>query len=555
MTESFWHANNDVISGLNTLKRTSIGVMDWRSQGQKLDVKSNVPFQDRLEELLVLELLKDGGRNYLSLSIRSLYKHVMEAITNIKNDRTLLVFPLAAVHEENQVTYRQRLGGYLHPRDMRKLVTPFSSSNLPEFIVRRHAILFNFDPLRCIILRDRLLVLVPDGADSVLVELERRLYLGNMGFERSFLANNDNPDSLMMTTDQIDQQQYRATEDQETTSSKTLWNRLSGFMDKNFFTKSLSLKNSAHSSRLEDNSRDTGERLSSETGPLLNLHAKSTAQQATMDETANFMDGNRVSENIEQTRVGLDQTSLEWADMSDQAWIELPFELQCTDAVLQMVLFMLSEDTYKLHEMTQQYVQEIIFGKRTNMSSFEDPLTLIRFVKDAVNQMMSRVKGFVQSLNTILDDYEDLSLMNLSRLITNPERFIQPVPIEVLEEESDEPELILESYLQQSLSLTNKLQLMQGQIDTTAKLVHQKLDANRNKILLANTILTAATLCATCANVVCGLLSVNLSFPMRQDDGAFTPVTCWIVASTIVVFVAIMYVMYRTGSIPSWNGI
>ncbi|KAL3795779.1 hypothetical protein ACHAW5_007692, partial [Stephanodiscus triporus] len=35
----------------------------------------------------------------------------------------------------NRTTYRDRLGGYLHPRDMRRLVTPFSSSNEPQLIV------------------------------------------------------------------------------------------------------------------------------------------------------------------------------------------------------------------------------------------------------------------------------------------------------------------------------------------------------------------------------------------------------------------------------------
>ena len=73
------------------------------------------------------------------------------------------------------VTWRERLGGFLHPRDMRKLVTPFSASNEPELIVRRHVMLLNFDHLRAIILRDRVIVLVPDGADSLLVQLEKRI--------------------------------------------------------------------------------------------------------------------------------------------------------------------------------------------------------------------------------------------------------------------------------------------------------------------------------------------------------------------------------------------
>ena len=57
--------------------------------------------------------------------------------------------------ENPEITYRERLGGYLHPRDMRKLVTPFSASNEPQLIVRRHAMLLILDPLRAIILRSR----------------------------------------------------------------------------------------------------------------------------------------------------------------------------------------------------------------------------------------------------------------------------------------------------------------------------------------------------------------------------------------------------------------
>ena len=52
-------------------------------------------------------------------------------------------------------------------------MTPFSKSNLPALIVRRHVILINFDPLRAIILRDRVLLLVPDGADGVVLGLEK----------------------------------------------------------------------------------------------------------------------------------------------------------------------------------------------------------------------------------------------------------------------------------------------------------------------------------------------------------------------------------------------
>lgn len=46
-------------------------------------------------------------------------------------------------------------------------------------------ILCNFDPLRAIILRDRILVIVPDGADSLLIDLERRIRGGIQEYENS----------------------------------------------------------------------------------------------------------------------------------------------------------------------------------------------------------------------------------------------------------------------------------------------------------------------------------------------------------------------------------
>jgi hypothetical protein len=153
----------------------------------------------------------------LNLSVRGLYKHALAAITSPLSQTKAKVpeipkVSLETVEEEKQVSfeagpqptkpdtksglrgsvlhvpYREKLGGYLHPRDMRRLVTPFSASNEPELIVRRHAMLLNFDPLRAIILRDRLLVLVPEGADSLLMILEQRVR-GGIDGETSFFGS------------------------------------------------------------------------------------------------------------------------------------------------------------------------------------------------------------------------------------------------------------------------------------------------------------------------------------------------------------------------------
>ena len=84
------------------------------------------------------------------------------------------------------------LGGYLHPRDMRRMVTPFSVSNEPALIVRRHVMLLNFDPFRAIVLRDRLLFLVPDGADEILTSLEKRVRGGVAEAENEVFGDSNN---------------------------------------------------------------------------------------------------------------------------------------------------------------------------------------------------------------------------------------------------------------------------------------------------------------------------------------------------------------------------
>ena len=73
----------------------------------------------------------------------------------------------------------------LHQRDIRKLDSSFSNASDPVVLCRRHAIVINIDPIRyvhrpaaplfdapgrCVILRDRMLLLLPDeeGAQGML---------------------------------------------------------------------------------------------------------------------------------------------------------------------------------------------------------------------------------------------------------------------------------------------------------------------------------------------------------------------------------------------------
>eukprot|EP00934_Nitzschia_sp_Nitz4_P009107 Nitzschia sp. Nitz4//scaffold58_size112336//46750//48412//NITZ4_004032-RA/size112336-processed-gene-0.190-mRNA-1//1//CDS//3329554986//9097//frame0 len=477
----------------------------------------------RLEELLVFEILKDGGTSYRQFTVRTLYKHVLHAIRHesmvrkgkmgrdllgqLALGQSIVGIPPQAVIDEGkpldpksleesttdlggksyshsrpsyaqstgtgkaeqlaEVTWRERLGAYLHPRDMRKLVTPFSASNEPELIIRRHAMLLNFDPLRTIILRDRLIVLVPDGADSVLVQLEKRI--------RGEHTEGDPNQSGMTESDS---------------------------------TPSLSREDSPAVSETE-------------------IGLEVDEDDAVAEEI--FMDN-------------------EWAELERKEWIDLPFELQSVDAVLSSVSAILAEDVLDLQLEANGIIVDLVDPNSDVGDHLQEAL---RTMKNSVSEMMSRVHGFNRAIDTLLDDYEDMALMNLSRLLTHPDRFVQPVPQGVLEEESDEPELILEAHLQRGHTLVNALSLVEGQLGSTEDFAARKSDSIRNKLLYINMLISIISMAVAVGSFVGSIFGMNVVNHYEDSMRAFS-VIVWVTIAGIFTFVlGVLLILRRMGALPN----
>lgn len=67
------------------------------------------------------------------------------------------------------------LAGQLQYRDLRRLEYEFTPQEDPTVLVRRHAVLVSLDPLRAVILADRLILIVPDGADNLIELLTKQM--------------------------------------------------------------------------------------------------------------------------------------------------------------------------------------------------------------------------------------------------------------------------------------------------------------------------------------------------------------------------------------------
>jgi magnesium transporter len=340
----------------------------------------------------------------------------------------------------SNVTYRERLGAYLNFRDIRKIVTPFSASNEPEIIVRRHVCLINFDPLRAIILRDRCCVIVPDGADSILVELEKRIHGTDM-------YGSDEGDG-----DRVDDKDTSNKNKQGTTSS------------------------SSSKTRDDITQRDTDESFGGENISNDENHNSGNGSAAGTGTGVDDGDGN--DEEDDPFAVLFD----EWDELEKEDWIELPFELKCVDAVLSSSSDILGEDVLDLQMAANNMIIEMLEPRSDVGDRAQE---LLRVMKNSTRELISRVAGFNRAIDTTLEDSEDMALMNLGRLITHPARFIQPVPQAVLDEESDEPELILEAHLQRGHTLANALNLVDYQVKGIEDFAERKMDNIRNHILVS----------------------------------------------------------------------
>lgn len=180
----------------------------------------------------------------------------------------------------------------------------------------------------------------------------------------------------------------------------------------------------------------------------------------------------------------------------------------------------------------------------------DEPLVDLRHITDTMDEMDSRVKRYMNSIDRILDDDEELALMNLTRLILYPEKFVQTTMEEELEAEASEPSFIVEAHLNTAYTLQNVLRLIKGQIDSASELVDRKQDAARNKILLANTIISVFSLCVGSASLVGSFFGMNLTNHLETDNNAWSVVVISTMAMSVVIGVFGIHALIWSGALP-----
>ncbi|KAJ8605641.1 hypothetical protein CTAYLR_000132 [Chrysophaeum taylorii] len=110
------------------------------------------------QSLEVLELRADGSKSILEMRMREVMRRIAQAV---ESDGTRDV----RLHHMS-----------LHARDLRSMDPSYTlKAAHPGIVVRQHVILANFDPLKAVIVHDRMLVLLPKTPGALVDELCQQL--------------------------------------------------------------------------------------------------------------------------------------------------------------------------------------------------------------------------------------------------------------------------------------------------------------------------------------------------------------------------------------------
>jgi len=395
--------------------------------------------------------------------------------------------------------------------------------------------LLNFDPLRAIVLRDRLLLLVPDGADAILTQLEMRLRGGLEDLEDDVFGH-----AAVATVPPI--------------YSKSN-------ADKDDFLVDFGSKQAAKEGKsVSFDSEERGPINQSEFSTGITFTCASPTDEG--KSTLNLNDTPPTLSKTEQKESNLRQVppllrekgalhieaiaSDEWHDIDNRRFTQLPFELLAVDVVLESVVSLLRKDAKKLCDNVETIIKLITTeGKRKSIHKGQNNYEKLRTLKDQVKETQSRIKGFERAISQVLNEDSDMALMNLSRLLTNPERFVFPVSQQILSEEADEPELILEAYLEQAFSSSNSLELIEGKIATTEGLVEIKLDTIRNRLIFLNTFFSLIMVFLGAAGTVGSIFGMNLLNYLEDDPTAFNKVCFGTVGLGFVIFCLVCFIFWK----------
>ena len=386
----------------------------------------------------------------------------------------------------------------IKPRDIRKIDPAFATRLEPAFIVRTGCIIIAFgrSELRAVITPDALYCIMPPHLTPNLESAG-----GGNPLEKSLAALRTNLAIL------------RAASASETAAAASL--ALSAPLQSAAFDRTShdSLKILSTMPRSSSNPELTSEEMTSEVLRARSAHDEEkmhlpvsllgTDNDATTDAIpAN--DHNEISVAVAEKVAGAAAST---------------FEFCALEALLMTVCAELSRRQSALTETVQQALLALrrnVTG--TRVVADDKQLESVRTLKQQVRELLVQSQALEEELQEVLDENEDLEDMYLSRQLHLLEQGTLP---EGGEQDHEEAEVILESYLQEVGATVAELEVLTYGIEGTEKFVSFRLDSAQNRLKARRGVLTASATTLGVGNLFANLFGMNLPatiFVYSADD-------------------------------------
>ncbi|KAJ0408427.1 hypothetical protein ATCC90586_009202 [Pythium insidiosum] len=205
--------------------------------------------------------------------------------------------------------------------------------------------------------------------------------------------------------------------------------------------------------------------------------------------------------------------------------VEMAYEFRVLEALLETMCQHFTDYYDKTAPAISTALDRLAAG-RTSPSELEK----LRSFKNTMNEFESQVDGVRRALLEILDNEEDLRLLYLTKLHSDPSLLS-----DLWSYDSEEAEVLIENYLQEIVSTRTKALLMQRRIENTESLVMLKLDSMRNYLLGVDIFFSILTISISIGTFIGGVFGMNLESGMKD----LQPWVFWSVTAGSILLMAL----------------
>ena len=404
----------------------------------------------------------------------------------------------------------------LRLRDIRVLF-PDSTSSDPCFVVRMLSSIVNLRTVRALILPDRLLVVIPSGADEIIHMIRSKMEELSQGIADS----------------NLDLEKFREPEEEEEIGT------LQDHEDHPFIIFEES-KPTKGLSETDTNPYDEKEPLSTREDKdnlLDNELAQSkrrresitTALSVLRKEAISNSDKDPVSKKIKPIVESKEVTIVE-----DDA----NFELHATETVLWTALKLLEREYNSL----KPKILKITKFARTDHS--ETTLEILRQVRVLTNRLLADSESQVEALTELTENDRDMALLMFSRVLKYPERYREGEPESVWILDHEDVEMLLDSYIQRFDSVINEIRFFIEELELSESNIAVGLDISRNRLLKMNVTVSSVTALSGVGAFIAGIFGMNLNSGIQLVSD---PPIFWIVAGIsffgVIIGIVIMIII------------